>query len=136
MKENARKNLKVLLVEDNAMDAILNRELLAESERNIYEVMSVADGVEALELVKSTNGSSCRPDLIILDLNLPKMSGFDFLGAIRRSERLRSIPVFVLTTSSDREDKEKAKQLDVQHFFVKPLDLEEFEQRLEAAARL
>lgn len=135
MTEQILKNVKrinVLMVEDNAMDAILTTETLSESERNSYEVSTVRDGVDALAFLHGVNGyeNSPQPDLIILDLNLPRMHGFDFLMEIKKERNLSSTPVIILTTSEAVEDIERAKELGADSYIVKPLDLDRFEEVL------
>jgi CheY-like chemotaxis protein len=124
-----RKNISILMVEDNPMDALLTTEILSETEDVDYQVNTVSDGVEALAYLHRTNGyeNAPLPDLIVLDLNLPRMHGFDFLSRIKTDPELKTIPVCILTTSEAEEDVEKAKELKADCYFLKPLDLNEFE---------
>src|SRR5687768_508931 len=93
----------VLVVEDNPADRTLVKKLLKGKARPC-ELHFAADGVEAMEFLSGT----LRPDLILLDLNLARMDGRETLREIKRSERLRTIPVIVLTTSSNDEDISRA----------------------------
>ena len=117
------------MVEDNQADALLTREILSETERVDYRVSTVSDGMEALSYLNRRNGhgDAPKPDLILLDINLPRMHGFDFLARIKADPELKTIPVCILTTSEAREDIEKAKELKAECYLIKPLDLEEFE---------
>jgi len=125
-----RKRVNILMVEDNYLDALLTREILSDTDRADYQVSTVKDGVEALAYLHGLNGyeNSPRPDLIILDLNLPRMNGFDFLARIKKETGLKTIPVCILTTSEATEDIEKAKELQTDCYLIKPLDLKEFEE--------
>lgn len=125
-----RKRVNILMVEDNYLDALLTREILSDTDRADYQISTVKDGVEALAYLHGLNGyeNAPRPDLIILDLNLPRMNGFDFLARIKKEPELKTIPVCILTTSEAAEDIDKAKELQTDCYLIKPLDLKEFEQ--------
>ena len=111
----------ILLVEDSAGDVMLTREAIAELELPID--LSVArDGEAALELV----ASSPRPDLILLDLNLPKMNGKEVLSELKSSDRLKTIPVIVLSTSMAPEDVRRCYELHANCYVTKPTNLERF----------
>jgi two-component system, chemotaxis family, response regulator Rcp1 len=124
-----RKRVNILMVEDNYLDALLTREILSDTDRADYQVSTVKDGIEALAYLHGLNGyeNAPRPDLIILDLNLPRMNGFDFLARIKQETGLKTIPVCILTTSEAKEDIEKAKELHTDCYLIKPLDLKTFE---------
>jgi chemotaxis family two-component system response regulator Rcp1 len=132
MTKQNQKRINVLMIEDNTMDAILTLETLSESERNSYEISTVKDGLEALAFLGRIDGyeKAPRPDIIILDLNLPKMDGFDFLMEIKGKENFRTVPVVILTTSEVKEDIERAKRLKADSYLLKPLDLDRFEEIL------
>lgn len=129
-----RKRVNILMVEDNYLDALLTTEILSETDRADYRVNTVKDGVEAIEYLHGLDGheNSPRPDLILLDLNLPRMNGFDFLARIKKETGLKTIPVCILTTSETQEDIEKAKELNTDCYLIKPLDLQEFEKAFSA----
>ncbi|HEX9939680.1 MAG TPA: response regulator [Longimicrobium sp.] len=119
--------VELLLVEDNPGDVELTREALAEARvRNRLAVVS--DGVEALRFLRreGPHAGSPRPDLILLDLNLPRMDGREVLAAIKRDPALRRIPVVVLTTSEAERDIVEAYQLHANAYIVKPVDLDQF----------
>jgi chemotaxis family two-component system response regulator Rcp1 len=119
--------VELLLVEDNPGDVELTREALTEARvRNHLAVVS--DGVEALRFLRreGPHAGSPRPDLILLDLNLPRMDGREVLAAIKRDPALRRIPVVVLTTSEAERDILEAYQLHANAYIVKPVDLDQF----------
>ncbi|AYV31803.1 response regulator [Streptomyces sp. CJ_13] len=118
----------VLLVDDDAADAMLIEEAL--SERGSRNLIRVTDGVAALEHLR-TPGST-RPDLIVLDLNMPRMNGRDLLQILKNDETLRTIPVVVLTTSSAPEDISGAYHRRANAYVTKPVNLEEFERAVQS----
>jgi chemotaxis family two-component system response regulator Rcp1 len=126
------KPVNILMVEDNPADSFLTVEILSESERNSYRTNIVRDGAEALLYLHKRNGyeKALRPDLILLDLNLPRLHGFDFLAKIKKEPELKDIPVCIFTTSEAQEDIKKAKELNADCYFVKPLNLSEFESEI------
>ena len=127
-----KKRINIFMVEDNAADAFLTRETLSESTVNDYDVSTSRNGIEALAFLRRKKGdeNAAQPDLIILDLSLPRMDGFEFLTEMRKDKELVDIPVFVLTTSAVRVDAEKARELGVISYLIKPIDLSEFESAL------
>lgn len=117
----------ILLVEDNPGDVRLTREALKESKvRNQMDV--VGDGIEALAFLRreAPFGNAARPDLILLDLNLPRMGGLEVLGKIKADEALKSIPVVILTTSQAEQDIVHSYKLFANAYVTKPVDLEQF----------
>jgi chemotaxis family two-component system response regulator Rcp1 len=119
--------VEILLVEDNPGDVRLTLEALREGKmRNNLSV--VEDGVEALAFLcrEGKHVGAPRPDLIFLDLNLPKMDGREVLAQIKADENLKSIPVVVLTTSKAEEDIIKTYNLHANCYVTKPVDLEQF----------
>ncbi|MEI6502314.1 MAG: response regulator [Armatimonadota bacterium] len=119
--------IEILLVEDNPGDVRLTREALRESK--VINNLSVAkDGVEALEMLRreGPHGAQRRPDLILLDLNLPRKDGREVLGEIKEDPDLRRIPVVVLTTSEAESDVHRAYDLHANCYIVKPVDLDQF----------
>lgn len=117
--------IKILLVEDNSGDERLVKEAL-KAARVVNEVTVARDGAEAEELLESGIESGYRPDLILLDLNLPKKSGREVLSYIKNSEKHKSIPVIILTSSEAETDIEKTYLLGANSFLTKPVDFEEF----------
>ena len=120
-------SVEILLVEDNPGDIRLAKEALKESKiaNNLH---CVIDGVEALEFLNKEGqyAEAARPDLIILDLNLPKVSGHEVLGVIKERESLRRIPVVVLTSSEAEEDILKSYDLHANCYIRKPIGIESF----------
>jgi len=121
------KIINILLVEDNPGDARLAKEALKEGKvKNQLHI--VTDGVEATDFLFKRNDykDAPSPDLIILDLNLPKKDGREVLAEIKADENLKRIPVVILTTSKAEEDILKAYNLHANCYITKPLDLNKF----------
>jgi chemotaxis family two-component system response regulator Rcp1 len=119
--------INILLVEDSAEDITLTREALGEAKvANALHV--VRDGEEALAFLqrKGEFADKPRPDLILLDLNLPRKDGRQVLTEIKADEELRRIPVIVLTTSSSDEDILAAYDMHVNSYISKPIGVDEF----------
>lgn len=119
--------VEVLLVEDNPGDVRLTIEALRDGKvRN--NLRTVPDGVEALRYLRreGTYATATRPDLILLDLNLPKKDGREVLAEIKADPRLRSIPVVVLTTSQADQDILRSYELNASCYITKPVDLDQF----------
>lgn len=119
--------IEILLVEDSLADARLTKRALLKS-RVASNLHVVRDGVEAMAFVLKRDpfAGAPRPDLILLDLNLPRKDGRAVLAELKSNERLRTIPVVVLTTSVAPDDIETCYQLHANCFLVKPVDLEAF----------
>lgn len=121
------KPIEILLVEDNAADVRLTEEALKEGKvRNNLHV--ARDGMEALEFLRRQGKfkDATRPDLILLDLNLPRRDGREVLADIKNDPELKMIPVVVLTTSSAEADILKSYKLHANCYITKPVDLEQF----------
>jgi CheY-like chemotaxis protein len=121
------KPIEILLVEDNAADVRLTEEALKEGKvRNNLHV--ARDGMEALEFLRrqGKHAKATRPDLILLDLNLPRRDGREVLAEIKDDPALKMIPVVVLTTSSAEADILKSYKLHANCYITKPVDLEQF----------
>ena len=119
--------IEILLVEDNPGDVRLTKEALKEAKvRN--ELFVVEDGVAALEFLhcQGKYADTPRPDLILLDLNLPKKDGREVLEEIKQDSSLKRIPVVVLTTSHAEEDILKTYNLHANCYVTKPVDLDQF----------
>ena len=120
--------IEVLLVEDSPGDVRLTREAFRDA--NGYVNITVApDGVEAMAFLRreGPHRTAPRPDLILLDLNLPKMDGREVLALIKEDEGLKTIPTVILTTSDAEADIVKSYQLQANCYLSKPVQLEEFE---------
>jgi CheY-like chemotaxis protein len=125
--ETVIKPIEILLVEDNEGDARLAREALHDSKvmNNIHHVL---DGIEAMDFLyhKGRYKDAPRPDLILLDLNLPRKDGREVLAEIKGNDDLKRIPVVALTISNDEKDILKSYNLHVNCYITKPIDLEQF----------
>jgi chemotaxis family two-component system response regulator Rcp1 len=115
--------MKILLVEDSLADIELTLEALA-SAKVANEVVVARDGATAMEMLRDDPGG--LPDIVILDLNLPRMSGHEVLAAMRADEKLRRIPVAVLTTSAAEADVVRTYDLGANCFLTKPVNVEQF----------
>jgi len=124
-----KRGIRILLVEDSSLHALLTRETLSESDKTSYEIFTVKDGVEALSYLYRIDGyeHAPKPDLILLDLNLPGMHGFTFLAQLKKNAELKTIPVCVLTSSEAGMDIKKGQPLPAPAYLIKPLDLDKFE---------
>ncbi|GAB3169515.1 response regulator [Telluribacter humicola] len=117
------KPIRILLVEDNEGDIVLTKEALSEGKiRN--NIIVARDGVEATEFL--TDPGFELPDLILLDMNLPRMNGKEVLTFIKQTDRLRKIPVIILTTSSSEKDIKESYDNQANCFISKPVDLDKF----------
>ena len=119
--------VQLLLVEDNAGDVRLTREAFKDAK--VYlDLHVVSDGVEAMDFLhrRGRYADSPRPDLILLDLNLPRKDGREVLTEIKSDPSLKAIPVVILTTSGSDEDIERSYQLNANCYVSKPVDLEQF----------
>ena len=127
MTGETRGAIEILLVEDNAGDVRLTKEALAES-KIITNLHVVNDGVAALEFLKMEGPykGSPQPDLILLDLNLPKKSGFEVLVGIKQDQLLRTIPVIILTSSDAEGDARKCYENYVNAYITKPVNIEDY----------
>ena len=121
------KFVEILLIEDNPGDARLTQEAL--NEGKVKNNLHIAyDGVEATDFLFKRNEyqNAPRPDLIILDLNLPKKNGQEVLAEIKADSGLKSIPVIILTISKAEEDIVRSYNLHANCFLIKPIDLNQF----------
>ncbi|GAB2635336.1 response regulator [Belliella aquatica] len=121
------KNVHILLVEDNEGDILLTLEALEEAKmKNTISV--VKDGEKAIQYVEKLENfkNELYPDLIILDVNLPKLNGHEVLKYLKNSEKHKHIPVIMLTTSSSPRDINESYKNHVNCFITKPIDVEDF----------
>ncbi len=127
MSEREYRPVEILLVEDNPGDVRLTVEAFKEGKiRNRLSV--VRDGVDAIAFLhqEAPFTSAPRPDLILLDLNLPRKNGRDVLAEIKEEEDLKQIPVVVLTTSNAEKDIQGTRNLNASRYINKPVDFEQF----------
>ena len=121
------KHIEILLVEDSPADVLIAREAL--SEAKLLNTIHVAeDGIEAMDFLykRGKFASAPRPDLILLDLNLPRKNGREVLAEIKADDDLKNIPVVVLTTSSAEEDVLRSYNLHANCYVVKPVEFDSF----------
>ena len=125
--EPAVKIFEILIVEDNPGDVRLAREIFREEE-DIRHLSVATDGVEAIAFLRQTGPfkDAPRPDLILLDINLPRKNGLEVLAEIKKDKALRSIPVVVLSSSQTEQDIRKVYELHGNCYIRKPNSLDEF----------
>jgi CheY-like chemotaxis protein len=121
------KVIDVLLVEDDPGDVLMTREAF-EDNKVVNRLQVVSDGVSALTFLRKEGefADAPTPDLVLLDLNLPRMDGREVLEAMKSDENLRSIPVVVLTTSEAEEDVVRSYSLHANAYVTKPVDFDRF----------
>jgi CheY-like chemotaxis protein len=119
--------VEILLVEDNPGDVRLTKEALKEG-KLLNRLSVVGDGIEAMAFLRREGkfADSARPDMILLDLNLPKKSGLEVLAEVKADQDLRRTPVVVLTTSQAEQDIVKSYNLYANCYISKPVDLAQF----------
>ena len=124
--------VEILLVEDNPVDVMMTKK--AFSSGRLYSNIHVAeDGEEAMNFLykRGKHSSAPLPDLILLDLNLPKRDGREILADVKADPNLRQIPIVILTTSEDPQDVWKSYELQANCFVTKPVDMKQFTKALE-----
>lgn len=120
------RTIEILLVDDNIGDVVLTKEALKGA--NFTNRVTIArDGFEALEILRHTGkfAAAPTPDLILLDINMPRKNGCEVLGEIRRDEALKLIPIVILTSSEAEDDIRRAYELGANCYVTKPADLDE-----------
>jgi CheY-like chemotaxis protein len=139
MNYSITRSVEILMVEDNPGDARLTQEAFKQGKlhnhiETNFHINIVKDGTDALEFLyqQGSYQDAPRPDLILLDLNLPRTSGFEVLAAIKPDPNLRCIPVAILTTSEAHKDIIKAYELHANCYITKPIDLEQFLEAVKA----
>lgn len=110
----------ILLIEDDELDIISVGRSLKKMESE-YALHTAYNGIEALNMLKNPE-LPFTPDVILLDLNMPKMNGIEFLRVLREDEDLKHIKVFIMTTSSESSDREETEQLGISGYIIKPLN--------------
>ena len=119
--------VEILLIEDSPSDAALTMEAL-QSSRILNKITRVVDGIEAMEYLKQQGkfANAPRPDLIMLDLNLPKKDGREILRELKSDPSLKLLPIIVLTTSKADKDIAQSYQLNANCYITKPVDFPHF----------
>ncbi|BDU26613.1 MULTISPECIES: response regulator [unclassified Flavobacterium] len=111
----------ILLIEDDELDTISVERSLKKLEIQ-YELHTAYNGLEALHLLRGETGKALYPDVILLDINMPRMNGIEFLKIIRGDEKLKDLKVFIMTTSSESNDRINAENLGISGYIIKPLN--------------
>ena len=119
----------ILLVEDDQLDVISVERSLNKIEQN-YELFTAYNGIEALDILK--DHPDMLPDVILLDLNMPKMNGIEFLKVIKADDRYKSIEVFIMTTSGEEADRRLAEDLGISGYLIKPLNFNNNDKRTDS----
>lgn len=117
--------VNILLVEDNEGDILLTTEALEES-KILNKLTVIKDGKAAIDFFQGLNSPAAYPDIVLLDINLPKVNGHEVLSFIKTSEALKSIPVIVLTTSSSERDVLLAYSNHANSYITKPINAADF----------
>jgi CheY-like chemotaxis protein len=113
--------INILLVEDDTLDVIDARRTLDRMDI-LYKMHVAKNGEEALAFLEQvTQGAADKPDIFLIDLNMPKMNGIELLGVVRKQPAWKDTKVFIITTSEEKEDKEVTQKLGVSGYIVKPL---------------
>jgi CheY-like chemotaxis protein len=121
------KALKVLLIEDDTIEVMkLNRAISSLKLKHL--IIEANNGEEALDFLKK---KEILPDIILLDLNMPKINGLEFLGIIKNDERLKYIPTIILTTSNNQKDLLECYKIGVAGYVLKPLRYEDYVLKIE-----
>ena len=120
------RNIEILLVDDNVGDVVLTKEAL-KSASFTNRVSTAHDGVEAIEFLhrRGKFENAPKPDLVLLDINMPRKNGCEVLNEIRHDEELKLLPVIILTSSEAEDDIRRAYELHANCFVTKPVDLDE-----------
>jgi CheY-like chemotaxis protein len=125
--------MEILLVEDSPTDVIMTKEAFADT-KPVPNLNVVKDGVEALDYLRRVGRyrDARRPDLILLDLNLPRKSGLEVLEEVKSDDALKQIPLLVLSTSKDNHDVNRAYRLHANCFITKPVEFDSFHEIVRA----
>ena len=115
----------IVVVEDSLPDVMLVEEAL-KAQAIHYSITHFKDGVEALNALTNESSTAVMPDLIVLDLNMPRMGGLELLGNLKRNISFHTVPIVILTSSLQPEEKEQARKLGANRFVRKPVDLYDF----------
>lgn len=121
------KALKVLLIEDDAIEVMKLNRAISSMHLN-YQIVEANNGEEALDILKN---KEILPDIILLDLNMPKINGIEFLGILKNDERLKYIPTIILTTSNNQKDLLECYKIGVAGYVLKPLRYEDYVLKIE-----
>jgi CheY-like chemotaxis protein len=120
------KSLNILLIEDDAIEVMKFNRVLSTMEVK-HKIIEANNGEEALTILKV---KEIIPDIIILDLNMPKINGIEFLGVLKEDEHLRYIPAVILTTSNNRHDLLECYKIGIAGYLLKPLKFDDYKDRI------
>ena len=123
------RGINILLVEDNEGDILLTTEAFEDS-KIVNKLTAIRDGKEAINFFEAITNKDDMPNLVLLDINLPKVSGHEVLLYIKNSEKFKSIPVIMLTTSSSEKDILQCYKNHVNCYITKPIDVSDFMQAI------
>ena len=121
------KKLNILLVEDNLIEIVKLKRAITHLAMS-HDVTEAENGEVALQLLRE---NKINPDLILLDLNMPKMNGLEFLSIVRQDESLRHLPIVILTTSSNTKDLTEAYNLGIAGYILKPLKYDDYMRKMQ-----
>jgi CheY-like chemotaxis protein len=119
----------ILIVEDDELDVISVQRTLSKFDMNC-ELLTAYNGKEALAMLQKAD--AVKPDLVLLDINMPKMNGIEFLKAVRANEQLKDLRIFIMTTSADSADLQATQQLGISGYMIKPLNYTDNSKRSDA----
>jgi CheY-like chemotaxis protein len=117
--------VKVLFIEDDMIESMKLQRAISKLQYS-HTIIEAKNGEEALEILKSGN----LPDIVFLDLNMPRMSGIEFLSILKADERLKYLPTIILTTSENRADLLKCFSIGIAGYVIKPLKYEDYESKI------
>jgi CheY-like chemotaxis protein len=121
------KQLKILLIEDDSIEVMKFNRVLTNLNKQ-HEIIEANNGEEALELLHDQEN---QPDIIVLDLNMPKLNGIEFLSILKNDEVLKYIPAIILTTSNNHKDMLECYKIGIAGYILKPLKYEDYIDRIE-----
>lgn len=121
------KQLKILLIEDDSIEVMKFNRVLNNLDLK-HEIIEANNGEEALELLKEEN---IQPDIIVLDLNMPKLNGIEFLSILKNDAILKYIPAIILTTSNNNKDMLECYKIGIAGYILKPLKYEDYIERIQ-----
>lgn len=122
-----KRELKILLVEDNIIEILKLKRAIEYLGMN-HEVLEAENGEIALDSIKQ---EEINPDIVLLDLNMPKMNGLEFLAIVRNDESMRHLPIIILSTSNNNRDLKEAYKLGVSGYILKPLKYDDYVKKIE-----
>ena len=122
-----KRELKILLVEDNIIEILKLKRAIEYLGMN-HEVLEAENGEIALDSIKQ---EEINPDIVLLDLNMPKMNGLEFLAIVRNDESMRHLPIIILSTSNNNRDLMEAYKLGVSGYILKPLKYDDYVKKIE-----